>query len=111
MIAELENKIAGEEPVIITGWRPHSMYAQYDLKFLEDTRGHFQLDNVYVISYQGLEEAKSTAYNIMSNWSIEVSDLEEMVLAYEQDGTSFDVLAEQWVEENRDKVDAMLENK
>ncbi|OIJ14065.1 glycine/betaine ABC transporter substrate-binding protein [Anaerobacillus arseniciselenatis] len=111
MIAELENKISSEEPVIITGWRPHSMFAQYDLKFLEDTRGHFELDNVYVISYQGLEDIKPAAYNIMSNWSIEVSDLEEMMLAYEQDGTSFEVLAEQWVEENRDKVDAMLENK
>ena len=111
MIAELENKVSREEPVIITGWRPHSMFAQYDLKFLEDTRGHFELDNVYVISYQGLEDVKPAAYNIMSNWSIEVSDLEEMMLAYEQDGISFEVLAEQWVEENRDKVDAMLENK
>lgn len=111
MIAELERSIENEQPIIITGWRPHSMFASFDLKFLEDTKGHFKADNVYVISYKGIEDAHPTAYNILSNWSIEVSDLEEMMLANEKDETPFDELAKQWIENNRDKVDAMLENK
>ncbi|RXI96395.1 glycine betaine ABC transporter substrate-binding protein [Anaerobacillus alkaliphilus] len=110
MIAELERSIEREQPVIITGWRPHSMFAQFDLKFLEDTRGHFVPDNVFVISYKGIEDAHPTAYNILSNWSIEVADLEEMMLAYEENGTPFEELAKQWIETNRDKVDAMLGN-
>ncbi len=108
MIAELERKYANNEPIIITGWRPHSKFAQYDLKFLEDTRGHFLPDNVYVVSYQGIENEKPEAYEILSNWSIEVADLEEMMLAHEENGTSFEVLAEQWIANNRDKVDMML---
>lgn len=110
MIAELENKLEKKEPIIITGWRPHSMFAKYDLKFLEDTKGHFMPDNVYVISYKGIEESHPTAYNILSKWSIDVADLEEMMLTHEENETSFEELAKQWIEENREKVDLMLEN-
>lgn len=108
MIAELERSIEREEPIIITGWRPHSMFASFDLKFLEDTRGHFVPDNVYVISYKGIEDAHPKAYEIMSNWSIEVSDLEAMMLENEENNTPFDELAKEWIENNRDKVDQML---
>ncbi|WP_096189894.1 glycine betaine ABC transporter substrate-binding protein [Evansella halocellulosilytica] len=109
MIAEAEEKIENEEPIIITGWRPHSMFAAFDLKFLEDEKDIFKSDNVYVISYDGIEEEYQRAYDILSKWSIEVEDLEEMMLAYEEEGRSFEELAEEWINENRDQVDEMLE--
>ncbi|MBB5172634.1 glycine betaine ABC transporter substrate-binding protein [Texcoconibacillus texcoconensis] len=108
MIGELDNKINQEEPVIITGWRPHSMFANYDLKFLEEPNENFKPDNVYVISYDSIEEKHPRAYEILSDWSIEVGDLEEMMLTYEEDEIPFDELAEEWIEENRDQVDEML---
>ncbi|CAM3788242.1 glycine betaine ABC transporter substrate-binding protein [Alkalicoccus chagannorensis] len=108
MVAELEDSVNNEEPVIITGWRPHSMFAEYDLKFLEDEEGIFNLDNVYVLSYDGIAETHPRAHEILSEWSIEVGDLEEMMLEYEEEETPFDELAENWIEENRDQVDAML---
>ncbi|WP_269438627.1 glycine betaine ABC transporter substrate-binding protein [Halomonas sp. IOP_31] len=43
MMGVLREKMPKKEPFIITGWRPHSMFSQYDLKFLEDTEGHYQL--------------------------------------------------------------------
>jgi glycine betaine/proline transport system substrate-binding protein len=95
MIAELQNSIARKQPIIITGWRPHSLFATFDLKFLEDTRGHFKADNVYVIFYKGIETSHPVAYNILSNWSIDVKDLEEMMLENETNGTSFEELAKQ----------------
>ena len=109
MLSVLENKMQNEEPFIITGWRPHSMFSRYDLKFLEDTEEHFKSDNVYVLSYQGLEDKHPEAYEIMSKWSIEVDDLEEMMYEYEHNDVSFEESAEKWIEENRDQVDEMLE--
>lgn len=108
MMGVIDTKTQNKEPFIITGWRPHSMFAKYDLKFLEDTQGHFKYDNVYVLSYKGLEEEFPEAYEIMSKWSIKVEDLEGMMLAYENDGTSFEESAAQWIEEHRDQVDEML---
>ncbi|KGX89946.1 glycine betaine ABC transporter substrate-binding protein [Pontibacillus marinus] len=108
MIATLEDSIEDKEPVIITGWRPHSMFAKNDLKFLEDPKGNFKKDNVYVLSYKGLEKDHPEAFKVLSDWSIKVSELEEMMLAYEQNDVSFEESAEKWIEEHRDQVDKML---
>ncbi|MFA9559165.1 glycine betaine ABC transporter substrate-binding protein [Evansella sp. AB-rgal1] len=108
MLSVLETKINREEPFIITGWRPHSMFSRHDLKFLEDPNGHFNYDNVYVLSYQGLEEEYPEAFEIMSRWSIEVEDLEAMMYEYEHNNVPFEESATQWIENNREKVDQML---
>ncbi|WP_236838524.1 glycine betaine ABC transporter substrate-binding protein [Caldalkalibacillus salinus] len=108
MMSEAMRKMNAEEPVIFMGWRPHSMFIQYDLKFLEGQDEYFQSDNVYVISYNGVEEKHPEVYDIMSRWRIDVSDLEEMMYKHENEGTSFEDLAQVWIDENRDKVDHML---
>ncbi|TFB19607.1 glycine betaine ABC transporter substrate-binding protein [Filobacillus milosensis] len=108
MMGVIESKYDNKEPFIITGWRPHSMFAKYDLKFLEDTQGHLKYDNVYVLSYKGIEEKYPEAYEILSQWNIEVSELEEMMSAYEEEGKSFEDSAAEWIEENRDTVDKWI---
>ncbi len=108
MLGELDARINKEEPVIITGWRPHSMFTQYDLKFLEEPKENFKFDNIYVISYKEIEETYPEAYEILSKWSIEVDDLEKMMYEYEVNGVPFEDLAEEWIEEHRDQVDDML---
>ncbi|WP_240050978.1 glycine betaine ABC transporter substrate-binding protein [Metabacillus litoralis] len=79
MFAEAKRAIIAKEPIIFLGWRPHSMFTQFDLKFLEGQDNYFKKDNVYVISYKGIEEEFPEAYEILSNRSIDVSDLEEML--------------------------------
>lgn len=108
MLQVMENKLAEEEPFIITGWRPHSMFSRNDLKFLEDTQEHFKYDNVYVLSYKGIEEKYPEAYDILSQWSIEVDDLEDMMAEYEKNDVPFEESAANWIEENRDTVDEWL---
>ncbi|MBP1950526.1 glycine betaine ABC transporter substrate-binding protein [Virgibacillus litoralis] len=108
MLGVLDDKIKNEEPVIITGWRPHSMFAKYDLKFLEEPKENFKYDNVYVLSYQGLEKKHPEAYEILSNWSIKVDDLEKMMQEHETNDVSFEESAKQWIKDNRDQVDQML---
>lgn len=108
MMGVIRDKMPNEEPFIITGWRPHSMFSQYDLKFLEDTEGHFKYDNVYVLSYQGIEDKYPRAYDIMSRWSINVADLEAMMAAYENDNVSFEDSAAAWIKDNRERVDEIL---
>src|SRR5699024_4460918 len=62
MISELDARISNEEPIIITGWRPHSMFIQYDLKILDEPKENYKADNVYVISYNEIKEEHPEAY-------------------------------------------------
>lgn len=108
MIGQLDASIAQEEPVIVTGWRPHSIFTQFDLKFLEEPKEIYKYDTIYVISYNDIEEKHPEAFNILSNWSIEIDDLEEMMYEYEMNDIPFEDLAAEWIDENRDKVDEMI---
>ena len=108
MLADATAKINRGEPVVFTGWRPHSMFAMHDLKFLEDPKEIYKLDNVYVLSYKGIEERHPEAYSIMSQWSIDVGDLEVMMLKYNEEDIDFEVTAAEWIENNRDQVNRML---
>ncbi|WP_277673535.1 glycine betaine ABC transporter substrate-binding protein [Piscibacillus halophilus] len=108
MMSVIDDKIKNEEPFIITGWRPHSMFSKYDLKFLEDTQEHFKYDNVYVLSYNGIEDQYPEAYDILSQWNIEVTELEDMMRAYEEEDISFEESASEWIEENRHTVDQWI---
>lgn len=110
MLGKLEASIADEEPVIITGWRPHSMFTQFDLKFLDEPNQNYKSDTIYVISYNDIVDEMSEAYDILSNWSISIDELEEMMYKHEVDKESFEDLATDWIENNRDKVDEMLNN-
>lgn len=110
MMGVIRENVSNRAPFIITGWRPHSMFSQYDLKFLEDTQGHFQYDSVFVLSYQGIEDKYPRAYDIMSQWNISVAELETMMAAYEKDDISFEASAAAWIEDNRERVDEMLGN-
>lgn len=108
MLTAAANKMSRKEPVVFTGWRPHSMFAMYDLKFLEDPKEVFKYDDIYVLSYKGIQEAHPEAYSIMSQWSIEVSDLEVMMLENSENETPFEDTAKEWIKNNRAQVDKML---
>jgi len=108
MMTEAKRKIDRKEPIIFLGWRPHSMFQKFELKFLEDPKGNFKTDNVYVISYKGIEKKHPEVYDIMSRWSIDVGDLETMMFENEEKGTSFEELAKKWIEEHPEKVKELL---
>lgn len=111
MMTEAKRKIEAKEPVIFLGWRPHSMFQKFDLKFLEDPKENFKSDNVYVISYKGIDEKHPEVYKIMSRWSIDVGELEAMMLENEEKGTSFEELAKKWIENHPEKVNELLGKK
>jgi len=60
MMAELDKAIANEEPIIITGWNPHWMFAKYpDLKYLEDPKDIYGgREGINTLVRKGFEEEK-----------------------------------------------------
>src|SRR5699024_11416435 len=41
MLTELSEAIDNEEPIIVSAWSPHYMFAEWDIKYLEDPEGVF----------------------------------------------------------------------
>ncbi len=111
MLTELLGALEKEEPIVVTLWQPHWMFSEYDLKFLEDPQGTLgEAENIHTMVRHGLEDDQPSAYQFLDNFYWEVDDMNEVMAKF---GQSEDVepgeAAEEWVADNRDKVEAWIE--
>jgi glycine betaine/proline transport system substrate-binding protein len=83
MTTALGEAIRKNEPIVITGWQPHWMFARFDLKFLEDPKG----------VYGASEKIQKIARKGFSKDQPEVAlFLKNMKLTGQQLGSLMDVL-------------------
>lgn len=108
MLTELDSAIDKEEPLVITGWTPHWMFSAYDLKFLKDPKGSLGgPENIQTIARLGLEEDMPEAYKILDAFEWELDDLQSVMYAAQD--IPFEEAAQDWIDENRDKVEEWTE--
>lgn len=55
MVAELRRAINNKEWVVITGWKPHYMWEQFEIKALADPRGVYPTDKITIVSRKGFD--------------------------------------------------------
>ncbi|GGM29269.1 glycine/betaine ABC transporter substrate-binding protein [Paraliobacillus quinghaiensis] len=108
MLTELEKAIDNEEPIVVAGWTPHFMFAEWDLKYLEDPEGSFGGEEyLATIAREGLEEDMPEAYTILDRIYWEPADMESVMLAAQE--TDFAEAAQQWVDDNQETVSEWTE--
>lgn len=110
MIAEAMRKMEKNEPVLFYGWRPHTMFNKLDVKIIEDEKGIFSKNgsSIHVITNKKLKENAPDAYKFLSNWSIPIADIEDMIAKIENEKLDPEEVAREWIENNQDKVKEML---
>ncbi len=106
MLAQASKLILNKKPVIFLGWRPHPMFVNYELKVLQDPQGFFKTSEVHVLAHQSLKEKYPDVHSFLSKWSIDVGDVEQMIVDIEA-GESAEAVAQKWIDNNQDKVKMM----
>ena len=57
MLTELQTKMRNEEPVVVTLWKPHSSFAEMDLKVLEDPKNIYgDSENIYYVGRESFSQ-------------------------------------------------------
>lgn len=108
MLTALGEAYKNEEPVIVAGWSPHYMFAQYDLKYLEDPKGVYGgVEIIKTITRKGLKEEMPEAYTVLDRFHWEASDMEQVMLDAQE--MEFEEAAQKWVDNNEDKVAEWLD--
>lgn len=104
MLTALRQAMANEEEIVITAWKPHWMFSEFDLKILEDpNEAYGKGEELLTIARLGLKEENPRAYEILENFSWEVEDMQQVML-YLQDDMSPTAAARKWLDENPEKV-------
>ncbi|SDI56108.1 glycine betaine ABC transporter substrate-binding protein [Natribacillus halophilus] len=110
MLAEATRHIENEEPVLFYGWEPHTMFNLLDAKILtnEETPEVFSGSTVLVVAHHELEANTPEAHDMLSNWSIPIEDIEEMIVQIENEDRDAEEVAREWIDNNQDRVDEMM---
>lgn len=104
MTVALGKAIKNKEPIVITGWSPHWMFAKYDLKYLEDPKGTMGgSETINTMVRKGLKKDQPEAYKILDKFHWDKEDMEEVMLAI-HDGKDPQQAAQEWIKENQSKV-------
>ena len=108
MVAALNKATRSEDWIVVTGWKPHIKWTQYDLKFLEDPKGVYPTDVCAILSRQGFEEDMPQAANYFRNFNLTDAQLNDLMSTIADNGE--EAGARKWYEENKTMVDGWYNN-
>lgn len=108
MTTALENAISSNETIVVTGWRPHWMFGEWDLKVLDDPQDVYGgSENIHNIVRLGLEEDNPGAYQFFTQFDYTEINIQE-VMADINDGTAPATAARTFVDANQSTINELL---
>jgi glycine betaine/proline transport system substrate-binding protein len=110
MVAELSHAIRHQRWVVVTGWLPHWMFAQWDLKFLDDPKGVFgEGGHIATIVRHGLKEDMPEVYRFLDNFHWNPEEMGQLMLWIRRQNGMFPYdEALRWMRTNPERVDTWL---
>ena len=109
MTAALKDAISRKQPIVVTGWTPHWMWAAFKLKYLADPKGALGgEETVYTVTRKDLKQDKPELYNVLSKFSLTLPDEQSVMLQNTESGADPKKTAAKWVADNQDKVKSWL---
>lgn len=109
MAQTLQKAYEAKEPIVVTGWTPHWMFAKMELKYLDDPKGVYGgAEQIHTMVRKGLQEDQPKAYQFLDQFNWTPEDMAAVMVEI-QEGASPEDAAAKWVEEHADQVDKWLE--
>lgn len=104
MTTSLDQAIKKKEPIVVTAWSPHWIFAKYDLKYLADPKKTFgSKENINTITRKGLKADLPAVHRIVDHFYWTQEDMEAVMLDINQ-GMTPEAAAKKWVASHADKV-------
>ncbi|MGM8366386.1 glycine betaine ABC transporter substrate-binding protein [Virgibacillus sp. W0181] len=101
MLAAAKAKTDQNEPILLYGWDPHSMFNDMGLKILTNKEHpeFFNGSSVHPIVHKDVKEKAPEAYELLEEWTVSIDDMAEMITEIDN-GADAGEVAEEWLENN-----------
>lgn len=110
MTAVLANAIRQEKPVVVTSWKPHWMWAAWDLRYLDDPDNVYgDPDEIDTLVRKGLKEDHPKAYAVLDAIKIDGDARGAIMVADREDDTDPVANARKWVEDHAEITSKWLQ--
>lgn len=108
MTQELQKSYADKKPIVVTGWTPHWMFANMELKYLIDPKGVYGADEqIHTMVRKGLENDNPKVYKFLDQFMWTAEDMAEVMIEV-QGGKSPEEAAKTWVDNHQEKVNSWI---
>ena len=105
MTAALKKAIDANKPIVVTGWKPHWMFARWDLKVLEDPKGVYgAAENIHIVARKDLSKDMPEVVDFLKNFKMSEQELGDLMGAIEDDGGEPLDAARTWAEAHQDLI-------
>jgi len=103
MTAALKRAINKEEPIVVTGWKPHWKFGRWDLRYIEDPKGTLGgIERADIVARVGFYREFPDVYEMLDRMSIPLDEVQVIMNNGEQ--TSYEEAAQKYVENNEKLV-------
>ncbi|MCF8302170.1 MAG: glycine betaine ABC transporter substrate-binding protein [Bacteroidales bacterium] len=106
MVASLRKAYNSREPIVITGWKPHHKWANFDLKYLEDPKGVYPKDVCAILSRKGFENDFPTVAKMCANFNLKETQLYDLMGKIKESDQDAEVVAKEWYNNHKVLVES-----
>lgn len=108
MAQRLGEAVAEERPVVVTAWRPHWKWAEYDLRYLDDPEGIYDSrESVHAMAREGFSEDNPRVARMIERMRFDLAEVEALMAAAREDGQRQAI--RDWLNNNSDRVAGWIE--
>lgn len=108
MAARLGKAVEAQRPIVVTAWRPHWKWAEYDLRYLADPEGIYEGEEaVHAVARPGFSEAQPKVAAFLKRMHFELDELEDLMAAAREQGHREAIRA--WLNANSERVERWLQ--
>ncbi|MBS3669361.1 ABC transporter substrate-binding protein [Vreelandella boliviensis] len=112
MLSAARDAISREEPIVWVGWTPHWMNLELPMRYLEDPENLFGENNgesdVLTLLRSGYAEANPNVVTFFEQFTFSAEEQSWMIQAYGQEEQDLNDVAEQWINDHPERIEAML---
>jgi glycine betaine/proline transport system substrate-binding protein len=108
MTTALDKAIAAKQPIVITGWTPHWMFARYDLKMLVDTKNIYQPDGIRKFARPGFAKELPDANRFLKRFALTEDQLNALLLEVHDSKQTPKEVAQKWMLEHPKIIEAWI---
>jgi glycine betaine/proline transport system substrate-binding protein len=111
MLAELQKAINDKESVVITAWKPHPMFIDFPIRYLEDPKGLMGgEETISTITREGLKEDLPDAFALLDAVTLEEEQLLKLEVAIREGGEDTPERGvKTWLKNNRSVVQPWID--
>lgn len=108
MLTEVASAFKNKTPLLFLVYRPHSMFAKWDIRVLEDPKGVWSASEVHAMANSGLKTKAPEVYRFLKRFKMPLKDYEAWILKQDEEHADPEDLADEWIKNNPDKVKQFL---